>query len=311
MRKIRRTVACVLALLSLFVPSAAAQQMRPGDETGVLVLGRISDNPKEHYEQLKPLLDYLVPRMGDVGVRSGRILMARDLQQMTSYLRRGRVDLINETAGNASLLEERGVASSFLIAERDRAAHYHSIFFVRKDSPIQSMRDLTGHSLAFQSPYSTTAYYVPAAVLLDSGHSLEPLLSPMDAPSPDRVGYLFARTELNISTWVEKRLVDVGVVSNIDWDNPRRVLPEFLPELRIIGRSDDIPRSLMMVRSGLDSRVEGRLRELLLEAANDPRAATALRQFMETSRFVPISADDRAVMRRLGRGVQRVLREVE
>ena len=47
------------------------------EDPGVLVLGRISDDPKSHYEQLKPLLDYVVPRMADVGIREGRILMAR------------------------------------------------------------------------------------------------------------------------------------------------------------------------------------------------------------------------------------------
>ena len=56
----------------------------------VLVLGRISDDPKAHYEQLQPLLDYVVARMHDVGITEGRILMARDPQQMASYLRRGR-----------------------------------------------------------------------------------------------------------------------------------------------------------------------------------------------------------------------------
>lgn len=57
----------------------------------VLVLGRISDDPQAHYEQLQPLLDYVVARMHDVGIQEGRVLMARDPQQMASYLRRGRV----------------------------------------------------------------------------------------------------------------------------------------------------------------------------------------------------------------------------
>jgi len=34
----------------------------------VLVLGRISDDPQAHYEQLQPLLDYVVARMRDVGI---------------------------------------------------------------------------------------------------------------------------------------------------------------------------------------------------------------------------------------------------
>ncbi|HAI46209.1 MAG TPA: metal-binding protein, partial [Stenotrophomonas sp.] len=70
----------------------------------VLVLGRISDNPKSHYAQLQPLLDYVVPRMRDVGITEGRILMAPDAQQMASYLRRGRVDWVTETSGTAVAL---------------------------------------------------------------------------------------------------------------------------------------------------------------------------------------------------------------
>ena len=79
MHRVSWLLACVFALWFALVPATHAQV--PGDEAeeGVLVLGRISDDPKAHYEQLKPLLDYLVPRMADVGIRRGRILMARDL----------------------------------------------------------------------------------------------------------------------------------------------------------------------------------------------------------------------------------------
>ena len=86
------SLACV-ACLSLgharAIALAACFRRPPADDDRVLVLGRISDDPKAHYEQLKPLLDYVVPRMADVGIREGRILMARDAQQMASYLRRG------------------------------------------------------------------------------------------------------------------------------------------------------------------------------------------------------------------------------
>ena len=54
----------------------------------------------------------------------------------------------------------------------------------------------------------------------------------MDRPTPGAVGYLFARSELNISTWVHKRLVDVGVMSNLDWQNPQRVPAAFRRDLQ-------------------------------------------------------------------------------
>ena len=94
----------------LLVCAAMAMPLRaapaPGeDDPHVLVLGRISDNPKAHYAQLKPLLDYVVARMGDVGITGGRILMARDARQMSSYLRRGRVDWVTETSGTGVELQ--------------------------------------------------------------------------------------------------------------------------------------------------------------------------------------------------------------
>jgi len=309
----RRLFPALLSLLCLlaWLPAAHAQQSNLQEDDSVLVLGRVSDDPKAHYDQLKPLLDYVIPRMASVGIRSGRILMARDPQQMASYLRRGRVDWINETAGNAAILEQRGVAHAFLITEREGAVRYHTVFFVRRDSPIQTLKDLAGHSIAFQNPYSTSAYFLPAAQLLSDGMALELLLSPMDKPAADRVGYVFARTELNITTWVHKRLVDVGVLSNLDWINPTRMPPTFSQDFRVIGRTPDVPRALMLTRTGLAPNVQARLQEVLVEAARDPDAGEALRRFMETAHFVPIADADKQVLQQLGRDVRRVNTEVE
>lgn len=305
-------LASLLCMLFAIAPSARAQASVPAnDEASVLVLGRVSDDPKSHYDQLKPLLDYVVPRMANVGIRSGRILMARDLQQMTSYLRRGQVDWVNETAGNAGLLERRGVANYFLVTERDGATRYHSVFFVRRDSPVRTLADLAGRSVAFQNPYSTSAYYLPAAELLDAGMKLEVLLSPMDKPAPGAIGYVFARTELNITTWVHKRLVDAGVFSNLDWANPQRMPPSFAQDFRIVATTADVPRGLVLTRNGMDPKVEARLREVLMEASADPDAGEVLRRFIGTSRFVPVTDEDRRALDGLGAGVARVRAEVE
>ena len=278
---------------------------------GVLVLGRISDDPKAHYEQLKPLLDYVVPRMRDVGIREGRILMARDTQQMASYLRRGRVDWVTETAGTGMLLSQRSGAQPLLLTERDGTSHYRSIFFVRRDSPVRAIEDLRGHSVAFQLPSSTSAYFVPVSELLAREVPVDLLLSPKDTVASDSVGYLFARTELNIATWVHKRLVTAGAMSNLDWNNPKRMPAAFRRDLRIIDQSEPYPRALEMVRGDLDSRVRARLQEVLEDAANDPDAGEALLRFFKTTRFMPVDPASRASLERIGRGVARVRTEVE
>lgn len=302
-----RLLSCLLGLAAALLPS---MPLRAG-EPHVLVLGRVSDDPKAHYEQLRPLLDYIVPRMADVGITEGRILMARDTQQMASYLRRGRVDWVTETSANAMRLEDRAGARPLLLTERNGAGKYRSIVFVRRDSGIASLDDLLGRSIAFQSTSSTSAYVLPALELLRHGLPLQILLSPMDRPAPGAVGYVFARSELNIATWVHKRLVDAGTISNLDWDNPRRIPPTYRDDFRVIAESGDYPRALEMVRGDLDPKVRERLRQVLVEAGNDPDAREALLQFFGTTRFLPIDAATDASLRELREGVMRVREEAE
>ncbi|MBU8976351.1 phosphate/phosphite/phosphonate ABC transporter substrate-binding protein [Lysobacter sp. MMG2] len=313
MASLRRIAQPRLFALALIALASAATPLAAwaGNDSGVLVLGRISDDPKKHYEQLKPLLDYVVPRLADVGIREGRILMAKDTQQMASYLRRGRVDWVTETTGTAMLLRQRAGAHPLLLTERDGVSHYHSLFFARRDSGLSSLADLRGHSIAFQRPNSTSAYFVPAAELLRRGLSLEILLSPEDRIDSGAVGYLFAWSELNISTWVHKGLADVGVMSNLDWQNPDRMPPSFRNDLVVIGQTVDYPRAVEMVRGDLDPRVEARLREVLTDAAGDPDAGDALLRFFNTTRFMPVDPASQKALDRISDGVARVRSEVE
>src|SRR5690606_8077496 len=133
------------------------------------------------------------------------------------------VDWVTETSGTAMALRQRSGAEPLLLTERNGVARYHSVFFVRRDSPVNTLEDLKGRTLAMQSAWSTSSYLVPAMELLARGIRPEILLTPQDTPTADTVGYVFARSELNISTYVHKRVVDAGVISNIDWQNEQRM----------------------------------------------------------------------------------------
>jgi phosphonate transport system substrate-binding protein len=300
----------LLACALLGPIAAAAQEPAPGTQE-TLVLGRISDDPKRHYDALRPLLDYVVPRMRTVGIREGRILMARDAQQMISYLRRHRVDWLTETPAMAVAYRERVGARILLATERGGGRSYHTVFFVRRDSGIGSIRELAGRSIAFQNPYSTSSYIVPAAELLDAGLQLDLLLSPMDRPQADSVGYVFARSEANIATWVHKRLVDAGAFANLDWNDLQRLPQSYREDLRVIHETASFPRAVEVVRPGMDPRIEARLREVLLAASEDPEARGALLSFFGTNRFVPLDAEAEAAVARLVAGIHRVRERLE
>lgn len=280
-------------------------------ERTVLVLGRLSDDPKSHHEQLKPLLDYVVPRMRDVGIIEGRILMAKDLQQMSSYLRRGQVDWVSETSGTGMALHQRTGAEPLLLTERSGVRNYHSVFFVHRDSPVRTLEDLKGRTMAMQSAWSTSSYLVPVMELLARGIRPEILLTPRDRPTIDTVGYVFVRSELNVSTFVHKRVVDAGAVSSVDWTDERRMPTVFRRDMRIVHQSEDVPRALELVRPGMDPVVRARLQEVLLEASNDPQAAPALQKFFGTTAFHRIDPASQQALDRLGAGLTRVRLEVE
>lgn len=298
-------------LVALALGMALTPLAHAAEEDHVLVLGRISDDPAAHYRQLKPLLDYVIPRMADVGIREGRILMARDRKQMESYLRRGRVDWVTETAATAMQLQIGAGAQPLLLTERGGVSRYRTLFLTRNDSGISSLVDLKGRSVAFQNPSSTSAYYMPALELIESGQRLEILLSPRDRPVQGSVGYLFARSELNISTWVHKRLVDAGAMSNLDWRNPQRMPELYRRDMKVFYETPEYPRALEVVRGDMRSDVRTRLRDVLIGAAADPDAREAMLQFFNTTGFLPLTAADQHGLDELRDGVKRVGKEIE
>ena len=286
------------AVLCIVIPSESRAQTSPEYTRSVLVLGRVSDDPRHHADKMQPILDYVVPRMRDVGIREGRILMARDAVQMQSYLRRRRVDWISDTATMAIEYERRAGATLLLATERG-GSDYRSVFFTWRGSGITSLSELKGHSIALQSTYSTSSYVLPSAELLRAGIGMDLLLSPLDRPVPGRVGYVFARTEGNIQAWVRKRLVDAGAFSNLDWEKLRASMPESAADLVVFHETRAVPRGVEVVAPGLAPEVRERLREVLLNAGSDPTAQEALRAFFDTQSFVPIDAHVRGGLKSL------------
>lgn len=307
----RSTVRLLILLVGFAVAAGLPDRVQAAEPSGVLVLGRVSDDPKSQYEQMKALLDYVVERMGDVGIREGRILMARDAVQMASYLRRGRVDWVSETGAAGMLLQQRAGAETLALSERNGIRRYHTIYFARRDSPIKSIDQLRGHRIAFQNRTSTSAYFIPAMELLELGLPMEILGSPFDAPVENSVGYVFARTERNIATWVHKGLVDVGAVSNLDWSNPQHVPELFKSDLVILRESEEVPRGVEMVRKDLDIRVRARLRDILLGMDDDPVSVANLARFHQSLKFFDLDERDRRDLKRLHAGVIRVTSELE
>ena len=276
-----------------------------------IVIGRITDNPRGDYVRLQRLLDQIVPKLAAAGISEGAVLLARDPQQMAGYLRRARVDWVTETPAMAAELQVRSGAKAFLRGVREDRNVYRSVIFARRDSGLRSTRDLRGKRVALQTRSSTSAFYLPLIEIMDSGLSLAELAGPDDLPADDEVGFLLARSELNIATWVHKGLADAGAISNLDWDNPQRMPIAFRDDFRVIAESDSVPRAIELVRADLPSPVADALREALLRIDQDPAASEALRGYFATARFEPVDAETEASLAHLNARIAPLRRELE
>jgi phosphonate transport system substrate-binding protein len=133
----------------------------------------------------------------------------------------------------------------------------------------------------------------------------------MDRPESNSVGYVFARSEANISTWVHKRLVDAGAFANLDWTDLQRLPRSFREDLVVIHETEVFPRAVEVVRPGMSTRVKARLSEVLLQAADDPEGREAMMQFFGATRFVPLDAEAEVSLERLRTEVAQVRSKLE
>ena len=253
-----------------------------------VVIGRISEKPREHFTRMRSLADYLEVELAADGVTGVDVVLVDSLKEMRELLATGRVDILSETAFMAVSLVEAGVAEMALREWKQGVPEYHTVFFARTDSGLETIDDLAGRTIAFEDPGSTSAYMIPRATMEREGLELTPMDQPGNPVPADEVGYVFAEGEINIVAWVHRGLADAGVVSNLDWENEEET-PSFLKDdLTVIYETRPIIRSLLLMRNDLDPALKDRISQILLEMHQTESGQRALRRYFSVSRYDPI-----------------------
>lgn len=316
--RFRRLLAVFCINLLLYSVNAVAEDTATSRATSqgfsgkhTLVISKVTENPKKHYRYLKPMADYMVKHMKDLGINEAKFLMARDNRQMVSFLKQGRVDWITETPFSAIIYHDKAGAELLLRKWKKGVPDYYTIFFTRKDSGINSLADLRGKTIAFEDPGSTSAYFVPASVLIREGLNLVWLASPREKPPEDMVGYVFSGQEINTSTWVHKGIADTGAFNNLDWNKDDHLPKAFRKDMKIFYKTRPFPRAIELVRKGLDPKIKQRLKEVLLHVHNDPKAKAALRAYHKTTKFDELDAKTWASLDEVRRILKIVQSELE
>lgn len=191
--------------------------------------------------------------------------------------------MIATTPSNALQLMDGAGAVPILIAMKGGVKAYNAVIFVNKDAAIQTLGDLRGQVVAFESEFSTSSYVLPRNQLQKAGLALT--LSP--TPVPGKVAYYFTEADMNTIAQVKSKRAQAGGI--------QKGVLEAHPEadkFRIIAESPYVPRLVVLVRKGMayDS-----LKGLLLGMNADPEAQGVLKQ-ASISGFAEFDGDPVKIM---------------
>ncbi|MCP4366429.1 MAG: phosphate/phosphite/phosphonate ABC transporter substrate-binding protein [Planctomycetes bacterium] len=270
-----RVMSTALAIVLCLIPPAVSYSQEPSQKN-VLTMGKVTRKVDKWHKRMESIVNYLVPRLSDMGIERGGILLAKDNSAGIKLLRDGKLDIAFETPFSACLYKVEANATPILLVNRQDVVEYNSIVFARKDSGIRSLEDLKGRSIAFEDPGSTSAYFLPKISMLAAGVELFKMDS-LDSPVPeDKVGYVFAGEELNISTWVYHKKVAAGALSDRDWSDQEDNPESYRREFEIVHETRKVPRMLVIAREGLDKRLVERIKEELLNMHKTEEGREAL-----------------------------------
>ena len=281
----------VLAV-SVIAPAKAATD-------AVLVLGAIAPDASVQARHLQPLVRYVRAHMGPAGVADVELVLVDDRRRMATLLRSGRIDWVSETPFNAVYFEKQANAVRLARRWKGGVPEYRSVFFTRADSDLEGLSGLTDRVIAFEHANSTSGFLLPFAEVLNQDLAVSTLTEPSERPAPGTVGYVFSRNEFNTAIWVHKKIVDAGVLSTSDWEDPERLPPQLKDDFRIIHQTGAIPRAVEVVRRDLSAPIRDRLREVLFQMHTDPNAEKVLRDYGGTVKFDALTAGDNAALARI------------
>ncbi len=275
-------LACLLIVPAAIVPATAAEHAQ------LRIVFIAHQNPDQLLENIQPVIDYLGQQL-QVEIKH---FVATDYAGVVEALR-------NETAdagfmGPLQYVMAHHYAGAYPILGEvyGDSPTYSARIFVRKDSGIRTLEDLSGKTIAFVDPISSSGYMYP----LDTFRSAGLISKPEDADKFFKRVYFAGGDEQAIRA-VFNRFVDAAGIGQYAYGLLR---PEERDEIMHIAESKPLPSHCLVVRKGLPRELARALQQSLL-ALNDGPRRDLLRNLYNVDGYVPVTHETYAEVERIAR----------
>jgi phosphonate transport system substrate-binding protein len=319
-----RLVVILIVISALFfasvnVKNSEKADAQPTKTVNTICIGTVDVDAVKQIMKLQPTADYIAAKISNETTQyKGEVVIPSTVNDMARLLKEQRIDLYFESPFTIALVDKESGAEPFLLRWKEGVAQYHSIFIVKSNSSIKTLNDFVGKTIAFEAPESTTGYLLPKAYLVQKGFKLvgestesylaltEPLIDSKGLNINDStinwsgtnssndgnntIRYVFAREDQNIPLWVVEGKVDIGVISNVDFE--QETYEGVKSQLRIVDRTFDVPRHVVSHRSEMEPALVQKIKSTLLNMDKDPEDIEILRNFENSTKYEEINNMD-------------------
>jgi len=263
-----------LGLVVLFLP-----QMTLAKSINV---GSVGDVPTDEIKKFLPLASYLAKQIQSEGFDQGKVIIARGIPEMATFLREGKVDLYIDSPFPSAAVSRLSGSKFLLLRLKKGLSEYHSVIFVRKDSGIDRLQELNKKMIALKEPFSSSGYFVPKMVLTQQGLRLVAKKDASDSVGPREVGYVFSNDNENTMVWVLRKKVAAGALDNQSYEKEAR---GNVKDLKILYETFSFPRHIVSYRADLSPALVARIKEVLIQMHQSEGGKKALEDFENTTGF--------------------------
>ncbi len=288
---------------SAATPELTATSAPAAAATRAIVLGDIAEDPGVVIEGTQPLADYMAAQLADFGITEGRVKIAATTDEMADLLEAGEVDLYFDSVYPATLVGDASGGEIILRRWRYGVEVYHTVIFAGADQGIDTLQDLRGHIIAFDNPFSTSGYFLPAVSLLEAELPLVGKSSYEEPVAEDEVGFVFSYHDENTLQWVFSGLVAAGATDDYNYE----VLfsEDVREQLVVLKETAPVPRQVVVVRPNMAPALLEAVKSTLTTAHESEAGQAALEPF-QTSRFDEFPEGIEAAQRRMREMMEQV-----
>jgi phosphonate transport system substrate-binding protein len=250
-------------------------------------------NPARLMQAYQPLADYLNAELPGVHIE---IEASRDYAEFERKFRARSPALILPNPWQS--LEAMKVGYSVLAMVGD-ADDFKGLFIVRRDSPIQTIADLRGRTVAYPSPTALAACIMPQWFLHTQG---------LDVNTQIKNQYVGSQESAIMNAYLGHSAV--GVTWPPPWRSFAKAHPDKVAQLKVIWQTPPLLNNTLMARDDVPPTLRARIVELLLALPAQPQGRAIL-DGMETARFHAAGDADYDEVRRFIERFEREVRPVE